>query len=256
MDPLVSTVTTAVVTAGLTSLASKGASAPAKTLNLLWQATLGRWDPLLQQIVNKNIKKYAKEIDNEVDKIPLERINSKPDISIIGPALEASKYYVDREESRKMFARLIAAELDLLTADKVHHSFVDIIKQMSSNDAKLLSILPNDGPLAQIQLYFKDGKSYIPLTVNDVILIPGLVETNFEDNAISINNLSRLGLVEIDHIMSISISEKYDAYKKLDAYRRGELSVNNFPEKYRSVEIKRGMFVFTPYGELFKKICL
>lgn len=256
MDTVITTVATAAITAGFTSLASKGASAPAQTLNLLWQATLGRWDPKLKQIINKNIEKYSKEINHEIDKIPSEKINPNPDISIIGPALEASKFYVGKEESRKMFAKLIAAELNIETADKVHHSFVDIIKQMSSNDARLLTLLPTNGPLAQICLYSKNRKSYKQLTVNDIVIIPGHIENHFVENAISINNLARLRIVEIDHVFSVSDSSVYEPYKQLNEYKQGLQAVKEYPEQFSVVEVKGGMFAITPFGELFKRICL
>lgn len=43
------TVTVVALTALVTSLASKGAEGPARTINLLWKATLGRWDKPLEK---------------------------------------------------------------------------------------------------------------------------------------------------------------------------------------------------------------
>lgn len=100
-------------TAFLTTIATKGGGAVAHTFGLIWKITLGRWDPKMESMVKKNIEKYATEIDEQVSKIPDKDINQDPDISIIGPAFEASKYYVNRDDARKMFAKLIAAELDV-----------------------------------------------------------------------------------------------------------------------------------------------
>lgn len=251
MDPI----TVSVATAALTSLATKGADAPAKTLNLLWQATFGRWDEKLKQTVEANIRRYAKDIDDEVSKIPNESINNNPDISVIGPALEASKYYVEKTDVRKMFAKLIAAEFDARSSDKVHIAFVEIIKQMSANDAKLLKILPKVGPLAEFRLYVNDRKSYTSLG-KDLIYIPGLIETNFENNAISINNLSRLGIVELSHISSLVDEAIYKAYEVFDEYKQGAKIAQEHPDNYSSMEISRGLFSITPFGDVFKKICL
>lgn len=251
MDPI----TVSVATAALTSLATKGADAPAKTLNLLWQATFGRWDEKLRQTVEANIRRYAKDIDDEVSKIPNESINNNPDISVIGPALEASKYYVEKTDVRKMFAKLIAAEFDARSSDKVHIAFVEIIKQMSANDAKLLKILPKVGPLAEFRLYVNDRKSYASLG-KDIIYIPGLIETNFENNAISINNLSRLGIVELNHIASIIDNTTYKAYETFGEYKQGVKLVQDNPDRFDSMKIFKGMFSITPFGDVFKKICL
>ncbi|MCI7600797.1 MAG: DUF4393 domain-containing protein [Megasphaera sp.] len=251
MDPI----TVSVATAALTSLATKGADAPAKTLNLLWQATFGRWDEKLKQTVEANIRRYAKDIDDEVSKIPNDSINNNPDISVIGPALEASKYYVEKTDVRKMFAKLIAAEFDARSSDKVHIAFVEIIKQMSANDAKLLKILPKVGPLAEFRLYGNDRKSYTSLG-KDIIYIPGLIETNFENNAISINNLSRLGIVELSHISSLVDKTIYKAYEVFDEYKQGTKIVQEHPDNYSSMEVSSGLFSITPFGDVFKKICL
>lgn len=251
MDPI----TVSVATAALTSLATKGADAPAKTLNLLWQATFGRWDEKLKQTVEANIRRYAKDIDDEVSKIPNDSINNNPDISVIGPALEASKYYVEKTDVRKMFAKLIAAEFDARSSDKVHIAFVEIIKQMSANDAKLLKILPKVGPLAEFRLYANDRKSYTSLG-KDNIYIPGLIETNFENNAISINNLSRLGIVELSHISSLVDETIYKAYEAFDEYKQGTKIVQEHPDNYSSMEVSSGSFSITPFGDVFKKICL
>lgn len=251
MDPI----TVSVATAALTSLATKGADAPAKTLNLLWQATFGRWDEKLKQTVEANIRRYAKDIDDEVSKIPNDSINNNPDISVIGTALEASKYYVEKTDVRKMFAKLIAAEFDARSSDKVHIAFVEIIKQMSANDAKLLKILPKVGPLAEFRLYANDRKSYTSLG-KDIIYIPGLIETNFENNAISINNLSRLGIVELSHVSSLVDETIYKAYEVFDEYKQGTKIVQEHPGNYSSMEVSSGSFSITPFGDVFKKICL
>ena len=244
------------ITAALTTLATKGAEGPSHTLGLIWKLTFGHWDAQMESAIAKNCQKYAKAIDEKIAEIPDDKINPEPDISIIGPALEASKYYINREDAREMFATLIAAELNIEEKDKVHHAFVDIIKQMSSNDAKLLKIIPQVGPLAELRLYDKSVIKYILLDTSDIIYIPGLIEDNFKNNAISINNLSRLGLVEIDHVMSLTKQSIYDVYKKLPAYQKGLNIVKQYPDKYERVEVSTGMFSITPLGILFKEVCM
>lgn len=243
-------------TAFLTTIATKSGGPVAETLGLIWKITLGRWDPKMEAIVKKNTEKYAAEINEQVSKIPNEDINKDPDISIIGPAFEASKYYVNRDDARKMFAKLIAAELDVKKMDKVHHAFVDIIQQMSTNDAKMMKILPTNGPVADIRLLNKNGTAFTRILTQDIIYIPGLIEDNFVDNAVSLNNLSRLGLVEIDHVLSLTEPSSYAPYKSLLAYRQGESEIANNPDKYSRIELSKGLFSITPLGQRFKEICL
>lgn len=136
------TIFIAAMTALAISLASKGAEGPAHTLNLLWQATFGRVDkPLEEYLAKRNHDKikYIEEIDKETSKIPVDKIKQEIDISLVGPALEASKYYIGNAVLRSMFAKLIAASLDRRHNGKVHHAFVEIIKQMNPLDAQMLS---------------------------------------------------------------------------------------------------------------------
>lgn len=257
MDP---TITTAALTALATTLVAKGAKGPAETINLLWLVSFGRINPYLQKIVSEHeasVLGYANTINDKVAPIPDECINKNPDISVLGPALEASKYYVENETIREMFANLISSELDLRKADKVHHSFVDAIKQFSSNDAKLLSILPATGPLVEFRLYHQDDKNYYDrIGFMDTIYIPGLCDDNFESNAVSINNLNRLGIVEIDHSRSLTDKSHYKPYESLPLYLEGNVLLTQNPDKYSQFVMDEGMFIMTPYGDLFKSLCL
>lgn len=62
----------------------------------------------------------------------------EPDIQIVAPALEASKYCVEKEELRKMFVNLIASSINSDKVASVHPIFNDIIRKLSSTDALLL----------------------------------------------------------------------------------------------------------------------
>ena len=47
----------------------------------------------------------------EVATIPPENIQEPP-LKILGPALEASKYYIEEEELRSMFAKILSSSFD------------------------------------------------------------------------------------------------------------------------------------------------
>ena len=257
MDP-----NTALATIGIsaaTALVTKGADAPAKTLNLLWEATIGRLNPYLENMIeehNQNVKKYSDAIKQEITDIPPEQINQSPDISVLGPALEASKFYVENEEIRNMFAKLIGSEFDLRKAGKIHHSFVDIIRQMSSNDARLFPKLPRTGPLAEIKVFTKGGDTYLRVGPQYILLIPPDITDNFENNAVSLNNLSRLGLIEISTQFPLTNKAHYAAYETLSYYQQANQILSQDPNTFSKVEISKGAFTFTAYGDLFKTVCL
>ena len=89
-----------------------------------------------------------------------------------------------------------------------------------------------------------------------MIYIPDQIENNFTNNAISINNLSRLGLVEIDHVRSLTDKAYYEAYKDLMEYQQGLLEFQARPEEHKEIRVDEGLFSLTPFGNLFREICL
>lgn len=129
------------ITAG-TALASfvagKGAKAQLQTVDDLWYLV---FNPITQMADKKrveneyNINQYRNTLGSMLLNIPEENLQEPP-LSIVGPALDASKYYIEEEKLRNMFAKVISSSMDNRISDMVHHSFVEIIKQLSPRDAK------------------------------------------------------------------------------------------------------------------------
>lgn len=69
--------------------------------------------------------------------VPRERI-ATPSPSVAGPALEALRYSGHDADLREMYANLLATSMDASTAREAHPAFVDIIKQLAPDEAKLL----------------------------------------------------------------------------------------------------------------------
>ena len=102
----------------------------------------------------------------------------------------------------------------------------------------------------------KESTAYVRILTQNIIYIPGLIEDDFVENDVSLNNLSRLGLVEINHVLSLTDQSAYTPYESLVAYQEGRLEVANNPDKYSRIELSKGMFSITPLGERFREICL
>lgn len=83
------------------------------------------------------LQEFEKELKEKISKIPEDKL-IEPDIQIIAPALESSKYCIEKENLRKMYANLIVASMNSDTCDHVHPIFSSIISQMSSYDGKIL----------------------------------------------------------------------------------------------------------------------
>lgn len=90
-------------------------SGPVQTLQDWWYVNFGHTistqAALLKATREANVEKLKNDILQEVASIPPENVQ-EPSIKILGPALEASKYYIEEKELRKMFAKIIANSLD------------------------------------------------------------------------------------------------------------------------------------------------
>ncbi|MFW4406939.1 hypothetical protein HMPREF2887_04140 [Streptococcus sp. HMSC071H03] len=254
-----------ILTAFATTMATKGAEAPANTFNEAWKYVFGSLDSFL---LRKNEKrkydneKYIESLTEKVEQIPVENIQ-EPKMSILGPALEASKFYIEEEDIREIFASLLAASFDSSKSSLLHHSFVEIIKQLSPLDARNLKFIAQRKrcPVAKYLLEFETG-GRSPL--KPLIFIPhdGEIESSldnsmfdFDRNASSITNLERLGLIKVDFTTWLSKEEKYTLLESnplVTAYKTSYINAKN----NEKLHVEKGIIDITPLGEDFYNVCL
>ena len=75
----------------------------------------------------------------KLDNIPADRLTS-PALEIVGPAIEASRFFIQQEQMREYFANLIAHACDNQDAQAVHPAFVFFLTQMTPLDAELIRL--------------------------------------------------------------------------------------------------------------------
>lgn len=127
----------------LTNLTDQPTKAISTTVSDIWFLVFGGIGHLAEKRKLRyavELEKYNKELHEKINAIPKEKI-VEPDMQIIAPALEASKYCVEKEEIRKMFVNLIASSIDNDKAASVHPIFTDIIGKLSSTDALLFEAI-------------------------------------------------------------------------------------------------------------------
>ncbi|MPW25965.1 DUF4393 domain-containing protein [Alkalibaculum sp. M08DMB] len=206
----------------------------------------------------ENLKMYGSEIEKELSKIPEEKL-IEPPISIIGPALEASKFYIDEKEMREMFSKLIASSMNMDTSSKAHHSFVEIIKQLSPMDASNLKIISNSKgglPIAEYKINVNTGGSN---TIFTHVFLSNPIYDNKDEIAASISNLIRLGLISVTYSSYLINPELYSIFDNDLIYKNIVKEVNTLAGKlnypYTSAEYQKGVTIITPLGKTFSTIC-
>ena len=211
-----------IVSGALSGLAAAGAlKGPIESLTQIWTLTIGRFsDDAYQKYKIKqaaNLEKYANEVRSGIDKIPEENIQ-EPKMSVVGPALEASKFYIEEDEIRGMFAKLIASSMDKTQSINIHPSFVEIIKVLSPLDAKNLYFLYHDGDetISKFRVANKENGIYTDHFNHVFLGNPECQDNNLIES--SIDNLIRLKLVDVSYSKYKSDDSLYDKHRENELF--------------------------------------
>ena len=97
---------------------------------------LGKWE---KWIINGEyaIAETKKLLEEKLKNVPEEKI-VEPEPYVAVPAIQQLSYSIDNPDLREMYANLLAASMNADTKWNVHPSFVDIIRQLTPDEAKLL----------------------------------------------------------------------------------------------------------------------
>lgn len=186
-----------------------------------------------------------------------------PKPNVAGPALEALRYSGHEESLREMYANLLAASMDIRTAQGAHPSFVEIIKQLTPDEARLLQLFakPRPLPLVTVRKTFKVETSTEwggwNLLTNFSLLgweagceYPALAPTY-------LNNLCRLGLAEVLTGQEYSVPRLYDEIENHIIIQELKLNfeLNNLDDKF-TIKFVRGLLRVSELGHLFSNTCV
>lgn len=236
------------------------AQAVGNTLASLWELSIGNhvslWIKKQEARHQKNLQDYIKKVEEKTQEIP-EKFLTDPQMHVVGPAIEASKYYIDSEELRQMFANLIAASVDSRKIEQTHPSFVEIIKQLSPLDAGVLANFKNTNqiPLVQMRLV-KENLAYAAVQ-NHIMNFNN--KQIYKSHATSLSNLERLGLLSISYSSHSSDERDYDYAKNHPAFQAAAeylIDIQKSDPEFIKVDFQRGLCTKTPICEDFISICL
>lgn len=212
MEPII----TSVLTSFATTLATNGSKVPMQTLDDLWYMAFNKINFAADKKRAENefsLIAYKNSLANKIYNIPDGKMTD-PNMSIVGPALEVSPYYIEEENLREMFANLIATSLNADTANDAHPSFVEIIKQLNSDEARILAYIKgNHFPTIHVISQHNGSHSPIMENFSDIAYkaqckLPNKIHSYLD-------NLSRLGLIQLNKEGSLS---NYSLYSDLEKH--------------------------------------
>jgi hypothetical protein len=196
-----------------------------------------------------NIKLFKEELQTGLGKIKPGNL-IQPPLYIVGPAIEASKYYIESTELRQLFINLLLSASDKTKQSIVHPSFIEIIKQMSPDDAqcfRYLSEFKSNIGVCTLRLY-EEGNNDFYRPIRYIFDFPGLDAENFVQYMTIANNLTRLGLIECS---DDTTSDKEESYTNLKSIDFESVLKGDFGENV-TVEFHEAFWNFTALGFAFQ----
>lgn len=254
MDPII----TSALTSFVTTMATNSSKVPMQTLDDLWYLAFGRINFLAEKKKAENeiaLTEFKNSVAEKILSIKEENLQEPP-LSVVGPAIDASRFYIEEEELREMFAKVIASSMDKSKSENVHHSFVEIIKQLSTEDAKNIQLFQyeDDLPIVQFKkLILNDNEQSYTLLKSNVFSGNYSDIISGDENTASVTNLARLGLVDISYENFFTDKKYYNLFMNSTYYRtQGQL----LDPELNKIEIKEGIIRTTPFGKAFVGVCL
>lgn len=225
-----------------------------KILALIPQTIEAALLPLRKWNIEREYKfaETKKLLEHKLENVDPEKIVT-PESYVAVPAIQAISYSMDSEELRNLYANLLAKAMNSDTKDLVHPSFVEIIKQMSPTDALIFSkiITSTIRPLITIKIstpnrgerIFAENCSWI-------------TDVSLERCRTSIDNLSRLGLIEIPYGESYTTKNNYDYIRSNPLFNHAKTECMNYLLDGESISYDEKYIKINEFSKLFYNVCI
>lgn len=178
-----------------------------------------------------------------------------PDPVIVGPSLEALRFTGNDVDLRELYASLIATSMDADSIQNAHPGFVEIIKNLSSDEARLMKLFFFNDRHALLDLRWssKDTNGEFDLKRNVSVIgeKAGTTKINLTPNYI--DNLCRLGLMEIQSDRYLADDKLYEEINNLDFVKQIKEEFSNME---RQLIFKKKHISITDFGLQFCIACI
>ncbi|WP_075833122.1 DUF4393 domain-containing protein [Deinococcus marmoris] len=209
-------------------------------------------------------EEFREKLQAKVDKIPDEkRVLPKP--NILGPSIQALEYGIFEDHLSEMFASLIASAMNKDTQNIAHPSYVEIIKQLNSDEAILLSYLyhsfSSNFPICDINKIVDSEGAYQTVLEKFTNVCEDAKCVNTDKRVEIIENLERLKLLNVTTgITTIANKSAYkdleDSYIKKYGFATFDQNSLTLSTESTSFNMNKGILKLTAYGRQFSSIVL
>jgi len=198
---------------------------------------------------------FKDSLNAKIDLIPEDKRVSPP-LNIVGPALEAAKFYIEDESLREMFAELIASAMNSDKAGLAHPSFEAIIRQLSPLDAKFISMFKYQSTYPTCDLQATKEGTVTPFINTLFDFKERQIEFSNDEYlnlTSSLDNLMRLGMI-FKNMEILTLDYDYEIFKNSSVYEECVQVANN--NDLGMLKILKSRIELTSFGWNFFKCCI
>lgn len=226
-------------------------------VGLIPRAIKAALSPLEKWVLEReyNVAETRKLLEEKLQNTPPELIEP-PEAHIAVPAMQYISYCMDNEELREMYANLLANSMNKVVKKGVHPGFVEIIKQLSPDEAKILRGFHNTlyVPTVGLRARKKDRTSVDVFDMFTDIAEQCDCEDMYGYKK-HIENILRLGLIRCSDKQYLKDESQYDALKNHPYLLQYKQSIEEM-DVVLKVEYSKGYMELTEFGKAFCSICL
>lgn len=222
-----------------------------KTISLFPKIINAALVPLRKWIAEReySLAETEKILEIKLKNVDEEKIVT-PEAYVAVPALQAISYSMDSEELRNMYANLLAKAMNCDEKDKVHPVFVEFIKQMSPKDAVIFDDILKSPfmPLIDLSIRLEKGSNYHKYNIS------WITRYSYDEVAVTLNNLERMGLIEIPFGESYIEDAIYNPIRSTEVYLDHKKQLEQLHAG--KVEETKKHIKKTALGNSFYEVCL
>lgn len=199
-------------------------------------------------------QEYRKSINANISKVAENNLQV-PNPSIVFPAMSTSFLYIHEETLRELFAKLIASSFDKDKTKHLHPGFIEIIKQLSPVDCRVLMYLHDNQSKFEVITAIKEKSDY------PILNCELTKEFGIEQIALSLTNLKRLGILDINSYQFTKNLVFYETTTDYDDDEDDTKSLKVNPEIEKTLitneyKIVKCSAYLTQLGNSFLKVCI
>ena len=247
-------------------IAHPAASEAGKFIGRIPRAINAALSPLDCWILKRefNVEATKKSLEEKLaSSDPNKIIPPEPYVAV--PALQSIAYCITNHELHDLYANLLAKAMFLDTKDQVHPCFIEIIKQLSPNDALVFKAsMRQTTPAATLSIVMEQNGMHLAGNAPeeqfslDLITDIDIPSASEEQIRISLDNLMRLGLIKLNDL-ELRDGTSYSFVKSSKIYLEASAkfqNLNQLDTRSERIHIYRKCITDTTLGRQFRAICI